>query len=227
MAEEASMDDKLAVQTIIKNMKCTQTLYRLHSKNSNNIQNLLKLVDIIEADKEDTLAETPCEEIFETQNNDNSKGINSLIDRTEKLTLTVSQSNQDKTFKAKLFCKNCNRNGHTSYQCNFTNNRSNNNDSNLNTHYRKPYYNNNFDHKNRRTNFQQNEFNRTNTNLTIYHKDRFETYKSNSSRFHKTRKFALIEELLNKEFTGTIGELKPQIKNISTTLSEYFNNIPH
>ncbi|KAM0685580.1 hypothetical protein COBT_003207 [Conglomerata obtusa] len=226
MAEEASMDDKLAVQTIIKNMKCNQTLYRLHLKNSNNIQHLLKLVDIIEADNEETLVETQCEEIFETQNKDNSKDITSLINRIEKLTLTVSQSNQDKTFKAKLFCKNCNRNGHTGYQCNFTNNSSNNNISNPNTHYRKPYHKNDFDHKNRRTNFQQNEFNRTNTNPTIYHKDRFETYKSNSSRFYKTRKFALIEELLNKELTGTIGELKPQIKNISITLSEYLKNIP-
>lgn len=87
-------------------MKCNQTLYRLHSKNYYYIKHLFKLVDIIEVDKEETSAETPCKEIFKTQNNDNSKDFNSAINRIEKLTLTVSRFNQDKTFKAKLFCKN-------------------------------------------------------------------------------------------------------------------------
>ncbi|KAM0685037.1 hypothetical protein COBT_003754 [Conglomerata obtusa] len=66
IAEEASMSEKLAIQTINEKSEINQTLYNLHLKNSSNIQSIMKLVAIIEADKEEILAEIQCKEVYET-----------------------------------------------------------------------------------------------------------------------------------------------------------------
>lgn len=116
MAEEASMEESLAIQTIISNLlPDNKKLYRLHIKDDISYKNLLAIIDIIE-----------CEDSYNEEENDYDRNpkrdaneYEDIVEKIEKLSLLVNRNTtqNDKFLHRTPICQNCQRKGHTSHEC--------------------------------------------------------------------------------------------------------------
>ncbi|KAM0674868.1 hypothetical protein GVAV_001687 [Gurleya vavrai] len=106
LSDEVKMNEEMAVQATIKNLLSNQTLYRLHLKNNYTFKALIELVDIIEVDNDHKCNIEPAREtIREIQ--EQQHDMSDLMNRIDKLTLSISQSNRETNLKASIYCQIC------------------------------------------------------------------------------------------------------------------------
>ncbi|KAM0673332.1 hypothetical protein GVAV_003301 [Gurleya vavrai] len=139
LSDEVKMNEEMAVQATIENLLSNQTLYRLHLKNNYTFKALIELVDIIEVDNDHKCNIKPTREtIREIQ--EQQHDMSDLMNRIDKLTLSISQPNRETNLKASIYCQICKKNGHSKYDCSY---------NSTNTHeHRRRFYDNKSDNRN-------------------------------------------------------------------------------
>ncbi|KAM0686543.1 hypothetical protein COBT_002232, partial [Conglomerata obtusa] len=213
LANEARMNEEMALQATIKTLLANQTLYRLHIKNSFTFKALNELPDIIELEENYKIKKFIPTWRFENEEEQKHE-TSDLMNRIDKLTLSIAKSNRERENKVTLSCHICKKSGHTKY------NRSYNSSYNKNT-YRNRYNN----HDDGQTPVL------TNTRKDYYPNNQSytqEKYNNGQQRYKNTfssRKIETIEQLIGTSIPGTIKDVEKYITNPSQELKNLLNKL--